>query len=147
MDGPPDHDPDQQPAPTTAGAREPLPLPRPRPRELALSAAWHGGLTRTVTTVDGRRVDIVFPGQWSHGFGPDFENAMLDVRGEGLSTGAVEIHLRTSDWMAHGHHLDPRYNSVILHIVSRHDALETRRADGRLVPIAVLDVEDAVLFQ
>lgn len=122
-------------------------LPRPRPRELALSAAWHGGLTRSVTTIDGRRLDIVFPGHWSHGFGPDFRDAMLDIRGEGLHTGAVEIHLRTSDWTSHGHHVDPRYNDVILHIVSRHDALETRRADGKLVPIAVLDVDDAVLFQ
>ncbi|MGC4105814.1 MAG: DUF2851 family protein [Thermomicrobiales bacterium] len=72
---------------------------------------------------------------------------MLDMRGEGLRTGCVEIHLRASDWTAHGHHLDPRYNDVILHIVSRNDALETRRLDGKLVPIAILDVDDAVLFQ
>lgn len=143
MDGPPDSDPEN----SESRQRTEISLPRPRPRELALSAAWNGGLTRSVTTIDGCRMDVVFPGHWSHGFGPDFENAMLDVRGEGFRTGAVEIHLRTSDWTAHGHHLDPRYNAVILHIVSRHDALETRRADGKLVPVAVLDVEDAVLFQ
>ena len=148
VNDPDDTQPDASPSAANAPALSPDPsLPRPRPRELALSAAWNGGLTRSVTTVDGRRMDIVFPGNWSHGFGPDFEHAMLDVRGEGLRTGSVEIHLRTSDWTAHGHHLDPRYNEVILHIVSRHDALETRRLDGKLVPIAVLDVEDAVLFQ
>ncbi|MGC4191970.1 MAG: DUF2851 family protein [Thermomicrobiales bacterium] len=146
MNGPEESDPERRtPAagPVSSGPGSVL----PRPRELALSAAWNGGLTRTVTTVDGRRIDIVFPGHWSHGFGPDFHDAMLDVRGEGLRTGSVEIHLRTSDWTSHRHHLDPRYNDVILHIVSRHDALETRRADGKLVPIAVLDVDDAVLFQ
>ena len=148
MTGPDDREPAPPAAPATTGAGPvPASVPRPRPRELALSAAWHGNLTRSVTTIDGQRIDIVFPGHWSHGFGPDFRDAMLDVRDEGLRTGAVEIHLRTSDWAAHGHHLDPRYNDVILHIVSRHDALETRRLDGRLVPIAVLDVEDAVLFQ
>jgi len=148
MNGPNDAHPDALPPVEGAHTVQPdAALSRPRPRELALSAAWNGGLSRTVTTVDGRRIDIVFPGHWSHGLGPDFRDAMLDVRGEGLRAGSVEIHLRTSDWTAHGHHLDQRYNDVILHIVSRHDALETRRADGKLVPIAVLDVEDAVLFQ
>lgn len=147
MSGPEQSDPQASGTPSPAETAVTAPRPRPRPRELALSAAWNGGLTRSVTTIDGQRINVVFAGHWSHGFGPDFQSAMLDVRGQGLVTGSVEIHLRTSDWTTHRHHLDPRYNDVILHIVSRHDALETRRADGKLVPIAILDVEDAVLFQ
>jgi len=116
------------------------------PRELAMSAAWHGGLARELRTLDGRRVNVIFHGHWSHGFGPDFSDAMLEIEGEGLVTGAVEIHGRSSEWAAHGHHLDPRYNTVILHVVSRIDSVETRRADGKIVPFASLGIPDGVLI-
>ncbi len=91
--------------------------PRPpakHPRELAMSAAWHGGLARDLRTTDGLGVRVVFHGHWSHGFGPDFSDAMVDIEGQGLLAGAVEIHARSSEWTAHGHHLDPRYNTVSL---------------------------------
>ncbi len=117
-----------------------------RPRELAMSAAWHGGLTRTFETTDGLSIDVVFHGHWSHGFGPDFTDAMIETGNGGMRTGAVEIHTKSSDWYGHGHHLDPRYSSVVLHIVSIVDTSETRRADGKLVPTAILNVPDAVLF-
>lgn len=118
---------------------------RPRPRELAMSAAWNGGLTRSLLTTDGTPVSVVFPGHWTHGFGPDFTDAMLDFGGR-LRTGAVEIHARASDWVAHGHHLDERYNAVILHVVTTNDLDATRRADGAIVPVAVLTIADDVLF-
>lgn len=121
--------------------------PSKRPRELALSAAWHGGLTRSLLTVDGEAVSIVFAGNWSHGHGPDFSNAMLEIPGRGLVTGAVELHHHASDWIRHGHHLDSRYNDVVLHVVSKLDGGETRRADGSLVPIAVITVPDETLFR
>lgn len=121
--------------------------PRQRPRELALSAAWNGGLTRQMQTIDGHAVTVVFTGNWTHGFGPDFSGAMLEFAPGGLRTGSIEIHYRTSEWVQHGHHLDPRYNDVILHVVSKHDMPETRCADGKLVPVAVLTISDDVLFQ
>jgi hypothetical protein len=111
-----------------------------------MSAAWNGGLTRELTTTGGEPVRVVFPGHWTHGFGPDFSDAMLDFGTGGLQTGAVEIHARASDWIAHGHHLDDRYNSVILHVVTTHDGALTRRADGRIVPVAVVTIADDVLF-
>lgn len=116
-----------------------------RPRELALSAAWHGGLARAVNTADGAAVEIVFRGVWTHGFGPDFRDAMLAFPAGELRTGAVEIHHCTSDWRAHGHHLDQRYNEVILHLVLDHDGAETRRADGALVPVALLPIAPETL--
>lgn len=111
-----------------------------------MSAAWHGALMRSFKTTGGARIDVVFHGHWSHGFGPDFNDAILDDGNGGLQSGAVEIHTKSSDWYGHGHHLDPRYNSVVLHIVSIIDTAETRRADGKLVPTAILNVPDAVLF-
>ena len=118
-----------------------------KPRELALSAAWHGTLVPSLMTVEGQRIDVVFAGHWTHGFGPDFEQAMLVFPDGTLATGAVEIHQRTGEWIAHGHHVDPRYNEVILHVVGRHDGAETRRADGALVPVAVLPVASDRLRQ
>jgi len=119
---------------------------KPRLRELAMSAAWHGGLTRSAITTQGERVTIIFGGNWSHGFGPDFAGAMLDFGDAGLRTGNVEIHLSSGDWVRHGHHLDPRYNSVILHVVSRFEGADARRENGTVIPTVVLDVPDAALF-
>lgn len=117
-----------------------------RPRELAMSAAWHGGLARRFETTDGLHVNVVFHGHWSHGFGPDFSDAMIVFDDAALLTGAVEIHTKSSDWYAHGHHLDARYDAVVLHVVSIADVPETRRADGKIVPVAILNVPDPVLF-
>ena len=35
--------------------------------------------------------------------------------------GAIEIHIKASDWYFHQHHTDPRYNGVILHVVWQND--------------------------
>lgn len=137
--------------PTERGHTSPVEIPgslsptsiehgRRLPRELALSAAWHGSLVRSLQTTDGDAIEVVFRGVWTHGFGPDFQDALLAFGERGLRTGAVEIHHRTADWRAHGHHLDPNYNVVILHLVRYHDGAETRRADGAIVPTAVLPV-------
>lgn len=111
-----------------------------------MSAAWNAGAARSLTTTDGQQVSVIFPGHWSHGFGPDFADAMLDFQHDGYQTGAIELHTRASDWVSHGHHTDERYNDVILHIVSINDLPETRRADGKIVPVAILTVADDILF-
>jgi len=112
-------------------------------RELTLSAAWaSGSLPAPTQTVDGRELAIIFRGAWTHGFGPDFRDAMICLDEVQLQTGSIEIHLDTSGWRDHGHHLDPRYNDVVLHLVAHDDGAETRRQDGRLVPSALLASED-----
>lgn len=115
------------------------------PNELALSIAWHAGLTREVVTTDGDHLDVVFSGHWTHGYGPDFHNAMLTTSSGHLVTGDVELHFRAADWERHGHHTDPAYNDVVLHIVTSADGFETRRANGGLVPIAILGIDPAQL--
>ena len=106
-------------------------------REHDLCAAWVGMPAGTLSTTDSRPVDVVHRGTWSHGFGPDFRDAMLTLGSGPLLTGSVELHLRTSGWHAHGHHLDPRYNDVVLHVVLEDDGAETRRQDGAIVPVVV----------
>ncbi|MBL4861720.1 MAG: DUF2851 family protein, partial [Crocinitomicaceae bacterium] len=46
--------------------------------------------------------------------------------------GAIEIHIKSSDWYAHKHHLDDNYNNVVLHVVYEHDK-EVYQA-GRKLP-------------
>jgi hypothetical protein len=111
----------------------------PRVAEISLSAAWHtGAIPARLTTTDGAALEIVHRGTWSHGLGPDFRDALVLFDGRELRAGGVEIHLRTRGWVAHGHHLDPAYDSVILHVVGEHDAVETRRSDGALVPVVAV---------
>jgi hypothetical protein len=106
-----------------------------RAPEIAICAAWHAGdISRSLTTVDGQRLEIVHRGSWSHGLGPDFQDAKILFNDRELRTGSIEIHLTSRGWTDHGHNLDHKYDSVILHAVGEHDGRETRRSDGRLVP-------------
>ncbi len=109
--------------------------------ELDLCRAWTR-LPRSIplTTTDGRSVDVIHLGTWTHGFGPDFRDAMISIDSGPAISGSIEIHLRTRGWTEHKHHLDPRYNDVILHVVGKHDLVETRRSDGKLVPTVALDI-------
>lgn len=108
----------------------------PRQREIALSAAWHAGaFGSTFTTVTGEPVEIIHRGQWSHGLGPDFQDALVLFQERELRSGGIEIHLRDRSWKDHGHHLDPAYNSVVLHVVGQYEGSETRCSDGCIVPV------------
>ncbi len=111
----------------------------PRVAEITLSAAWHAGaVPARLETTDGVSLEIVHRGTWSHGLGPDFRDALILFDGRELRAGSVEIHLRTGGWGDHGHHLDPAYDTVVLHLVGEHDGTETRRLDGAIVPVAVI---------
>ena len=91
-------------------------------------------------TVDGRRVRIVHPGKWNLLGGPDFTGARVRFDDGAEITGDVELHLRTTDWEAHGHARDPAYDRVMLHVVLFPP--EGRRfstgAAGREIPILAL---------
>jgi Protein of unknown function (DUF2851) len=82
---------------------------------------------------------VVFRGLPSDAGGPDYQDAILSVEGKRLLTGDVEFHVEAADWYRHGHHLNPKYNRVILHVVWTNDAAETRREDGASVPVLALD--------
>ncbi len=113
--------------------------PATAPREIALSAVWQAqSLSGTLRTREGRTVEIISRGTWTHGFGPDFRDAMISLDGRELRSGSIEIHLATRGWDDHGHASDSRYNDVILHVVLDDDGSETRRDDGTIVPVVAV---------
>src|SRR5258708_24175931 len=95
----------------------------PPPSELEVQALWFEQLYQpALTTDDGRTVEIIQPGFWNHGGGPDFTRAVARFRKDGkadddVTIGNVEVHLRAADWTAHGHHADAAYDETILHVV------------------------------
>jgi hypothetical protein len=51
--------------------------------------------------------------------------------------GAVEIHLRASDWQRHQHQADPKYDQVVLHVVYAADQ-PVLRTNGSTIPSLTL---------
>ena len=98
-------------------------------------------------STDGRPVQVLKPGFWNSDEGPDFVHAELLIDGD-LYAGDVEIHINSSGWYNHKHHLDPRYNRVVLHVVYLNDDinLRTRLQNGKRVPtLEILNRLDAPL--
>ena len=87
---------------------------------------------------DGRSVEVIDPGLHNRNAGPDFFNAKVRIGGT-LWVGNVELHLRSVDWYQHGHDRDPRYNNVVLHVVSIADT-DVQTEDGHYLPQLVLQV-------
>lgn len=71
-------------------------------------------------TTEGKPVEILDFGLLNDGGGPDFHNARLRIDGTTWA-GNIEMHVMASDWDRHGHGSDPKYDSVILHVVLEED--------------------------
>ncbi|MDE0578085.1 MAG: DUF2851 family protein, partial [Opitutales bacterium] len=68
-------------------------------------------------TTDGGSIRVLSPGKWNlSGEGPDFLGAEIEIAGSTV-LGDVEIHFRSSDWRAHGHHENPSFERVVLHVI------------------------------
>jgi hypothetical protein len=104
---------------------------------------------------DGNCCQLVFAGRPGGTVGPDVHDAVLDFSYSLKSrsarrisshcehgkkqVGDVEFHVRSSDWFAHQHHTDARYNNVILHIVLIcDDPAPILRQDGAIIPFCSL---------
>lgn len=96
-----------------------------------LQFIWEAGLfdSANLRTVDNEPLEVIHAGHIQANGGPDLSGAQVRI-GDQLWAGNVEVHLRTSEWNAHGHQHDPAYNNVVLHTVYLHDA-EIRTANGR----------------
>jgi hypothetical protein len=108
-------------------------------REELLHHIWKYRLFRLpLLDMDDLPVELVDPGQHTRDSGPDFFNAR--VRSEGLLwAGNVEIHKKASEWYQHGHHLDPAFDNVILHVVIDPDC-QVRNSRGREIRTVRMEI-------
>ena len=89
------------------------------PTERLLQAIWqHQRLRRDrLKTADGKTVRILHPGFVSAEGGPDFQDAVVQIGDGAPRSGDVEIDLRADGWRAHGHHRNPNFQNVLLHVI------------------------------
>ena len=93
---------------------------------------------RPLQTTDGQPLEVIDPGILNHDAGPDFQNAKVKI-GNTIWAGSVEIHQKSSDCFAHGHHEDARYNNVVLHVAEKADQPVITQ-DGQTPPQMELEV-------
>ena len=86
--------------------------------ELVLQKIWQKIAFDSARMKDsrGRQIEVLNPGRWNRLAGPDFKDAILRIDGDRVE-GDVEIHFSQSDWRAHGHHKNPNFDRVVLHVV------------------------------
>jgi hypothetical protein len=107
-------------------------------KEDFLSFIWQFRLftSRDLRATSGERLEIIDPGFLNSHAGPDFFNAKIKI-GETVWIGNIEIHIKSSDWSAHGHAVNTAYDNVILHVVYEND-LQVQRTDGSAIQTLVL---------
>jgi hypothetical protein len=118
-----------------------LRVPPPHLSEAQLTELWRGRRfpAGALVTRHGVPVHVIFQGRPGRGPGPDFRGASIS-RPSGLPLrGDVELHVRSSSFRAHGHHADPAYANVILHVVFEDDTGEdTPLHGGADAPVVAL---------
>ena len=89
------------------------------PPEPLLQAIWqHQRLRRhTLRTVGGHPLFILHPGFLNREPGPDFRHAVIQLGADTPQQGDVEVDLEPHGWQRHGHHNNPDYRRVVLHVV------------------------------
>lgn len=104
-----------------------------------LQFIWEQGLFehRGLRTTDGRPVEVLQHGRIQRDSGPDLRDARVRIDGQ-LWAGTVEVHLRSSEWDAHGHQQDAAYENVVLHVVYEHDAAARTRSGHELPTLELL---------
>jgi len=112
--------------------------PSPHVYERDIARRWYALAAHTrLPLSSGGSCVLLFAGLPGGAAGPDVQDAILAFPDQ--RTGAVEFHIRASDWYAHQHHRDARYNGVILHVVLVCDMLyPALRQDGMTIPTCSL---------
>jgi len=87
-------------------------------------------------TQDNQFLQIIQPGQLNQNQGPDFLSAKIKLD-QTTWVGSIEIHINSSDWIAHQHSQDENYNNVVLHVVWRDDCKQK-------LPFATLEIQQLV---
>lgn len=109
-----------------------------------LHCVWRYKLyTPQLKLIDGESVSVLNTGEYHQNSGPDFFNARVRI-GKTLWAGNVEIHINSSDWFRHNHHMDRAYDNLILHVVYRYDK---EVLDSNMKPLPTLELRDQLIEQ
>lgn len=84
-------------------------------------------------TTNGKNIIIHDTGHLNRSDGPDFLNAEVTI-GNLRWFGDIEIHWVPSDWKTHGHHKDPNYEQVILHVIFKDTCEKIQHSNGSPIP-------------
>ncbi len=110
--------------------------------EAQLVRLWEGQRfpPQALLTRSGLPLRVLFRGRTcARGPGPDFRDAIIATPSGLQLKGDVELHVRASAFRQHGHHRDPAYDNVVLHVVFQDDeGGSTLLACGRQVPVVAL---------
>lgn len=92
------------------------------PEEILYEIWEQKDFSDSLKTSDEVTIEILDSGQRNNDLaGPDFHNARIRI-GSLTFNGDVEIDNYHSDWRTHGHHLNKRYNKLILHVTLSEEA-------------------------
>lgn len=122
------------------GASEGAPAVETPPDEPAITAAWLLGRVPAALLP----WPLLRAGRAGRGPGPDIREAAVLLPSGVPAAGDVEVHRVATDFAQHGHGGDPRYSSLLLHLVWRDDRPAAERggpvrlAGGGLAPTVAL---------
>ena len=102
--------------------------------------------SKSLRTVRGNVLNVLDPGKHNKYSGPDFTDARIEIDGQ-LWAGNVEIHLNSSDWYAHRHHMDPAYSNLVLHVVWNCDKLVFEPSGEQITTLVLKDYVDESLLE
>ncbi len=90
-------------------------------KEIFIAYLWENRLYQhNLRTVEGKSLEVLYPGSRNTDAGPDFLQARIRI-GDEVWAGHVELHVNASDWYSHRHDADKGYDNVILHVVYQAD--------------------------
>ena len=99
---------------------------------------WQQLVGKELFSTENELFRVIYPGRRNGDNGPDFRDAVI-VNESHLMKGDVEVHVETRDWYKHRHHVDAKYNNVVLHVVIWHDCSSaTSLQSGKTVPVLCL---------
>jgi hypothetical protein len=108
-------------------------------QEQEIILIWEQLLGEKLLTEGGEQICVIYPGRINKGSGPDFRDAVIIAGDNKQIRGDIEIHVYARDWHSHGHHYDPEYNNVILHVVLWNDnGYSTFTMNDKFIPVICL---------
>ncbi len=102
-------------------------------------------VNHSLQTTDGKPIFVENPGSHNTDAGPDFLNARVRID-DTLWAGNIEIHLKSSDWFQHRHHVDKAFDNIILHIVFEDDKTISDKNGQKIPTIELKNIIDPDLI-